>query len=415
MTKSSKEQIKTIDNKLLDPGHDEILAEGVRIVGGSFKFKLLKYGLLIFLIGCGLTYVVPNFNFDVRSSLNKFEEFWYNISNLKPNTKTITVNTKSLNIDPNGISEKKDDADRTHLSENSTSHLDGNIKSLRKRIDSLESQFRVFDQTNHKYISKDILPMGKNFVKLKELVKSQELTERALKKLTSRIVALEGTGIDKLSYTNEIRDEVSRQQERISIINDRLSSVIGSLDLLASDGQQSSLHSPMPILSLSNLLTTIRQEKPFRVQLEAFRLSVGDKLEAKKYIKQLEKYASKGIPNTRSLLKRLVSIYSNLQTREGLKGSGLIQGALIELRSLVKIRKIKNPGDNKSIPKSFDAAIEALQNNNLKLAINHMKQLELTSINVVKFWLDEAQSLSNLEGILPKLESMVLFQTPKSE
>ncbi|MBT6306185.1 MAG: hypothetical protein HOJ18_08200, partial [Rhodospirillaceae bacterium] len=68
-----------------------------------------------------------------------------------------------------------------------------------------------------------------------------------------------------------------------------------------------------------------------------------------------------------------------------------------------------------SIPKSFDAAIEALQNNNLKLAINHMKQLELTSINVVKFWLDEAQSLSNLEGILPKLESMVLSQTPKSE
>jgi hypothetical protein len=200
MTKSSKEQIKTIDNKLLDPGHDEILGEGVRIVGGSFKFKLLKYGLLIFLIGCGLTYVVPNFNFDVRSSLNKFEEFWYNISNLKPNTKTITVNTKSLNIDPNGISEKKDDADRTHLSENSTSHFDGNIKSLRKRIDSLESQFRVFDQTNHKYISKDILPMGKNFVKLKELVKSQELTERALKKLTSRIVALEGTRIDKLSF-----------------------------------------------------------------------------------------------------------------------------------------------------------------------------------------------------------------------
>ena len=197
-------------------------------------------------------------------------------------------------------------------------------------------------------------------------------------------------------------------------MNDRLASVIGSLDLLASDGQQSSLHSPMPILSLSNLLTTIRQEKPFRVQLEAFRLSVGDKLEAKKYIKQLEKYASKGIPNTRSLLKRLVSIYSNLQTREGLKGSGLIQGALIELRSLVKIRKIKNSGD-KSIPKSFDAAIEALQNNNLKLAINHMKQLELTSINEVKFWLDEAQSLSNLEGILPKLESMVLSQTPKSE
>ena len=54
-------------------------------------------------------------------------------------------------------------------------------------------------------------------------------------------------------------------------------------------------------------------------------------------------------------------------------------------------------------------------NNNLKLAINHINQLELGSINGLKVWLDGAKSLSNLEVIIPKLESVVLSKSLKSE
>ena len=83
MTKSSKEQKKPLNNKLLDPSHDETLGEGVSAAQGIFKPKFLKYALLILLVGCGLIYVAPNLNFDFRSNLNKFEAFWYNVSNLK--------------------------------------------------------------------------------------------------------------------------------------------------------------------------------------------------------------------------------------------------------------------------------------------------------------------------------------------
>ena len=217
-----------------------------------------------------------------------------------------------------------------------------------------------------------------------------------------------------MANMKEIGDELSRQQDRISIISDRLTSAIDGLDQQNWGDKQSSLRSPVLIFSLSHLLTAIRQEKPFRVQLEAFRLSIGDKLDAKKYINQLEKYAPKGIPNSRSLLKRLVFMGGNLQIQEDQITSGFIHGALMELRSLVKIRKLKG-SDDKSIPKSIDAAIEALQNNNLKLAINHINQLELGSINGLKVWLDGAKSLSNLEVIIPKLESVVLSKSLKSE
>ena len=45
----------------------------------------------------------------------------------------------------------------------------------------------------------------------------------------------------------------------------------------------------------------------------------------------------------------------NLQIQEDQLQSGFIHGALMELRSLVKIRKLKG-SDHKSIPKSIDAA-----------------------------------------------------------
>ena len=415
MTKSSKEQKKPLNNKLLDPSHDETLGEGVSVAEGIFKPKFLKYALLISLVGCGLIYVAPNLNFDLRSNLNKFEAFWYNVLNLTSNTEMITVEPKSKNNDPIGLAKERTDADRKDLSKNIPSHLNGNIKGLRKRIDSLEAQFVVFDQTNSNYASRDTPPTDNNFVQLQELVKTQEQTGTTLTKLTSRIVALEGAGIDKSLNRKEIRDELSRQQDRISIISDRLTSAIDGLDQQKWDDKQSSLRSPVLIFSLSHLLTAIRQEKPFRVQLEAFRLSIGgDKLDAKKYINQLEKYAPKGIPSLRSLLKRLVFMGGNLQIQEDQITSGFIHGVLIELRSLVKIRKLKG-SDDKSIPKSIDAAIEALQNNNLKLAINHINQLELGSISGLKVWLDEAKSLSNLEVIIPKLESVVLSKSLKSE
>ena len=414
MTKSSKEQKKPLNNKLRDPSHDETLGEGVSVAEGIFKPQFLKYALLISLVGCGLIYLAPNLNFDLRSNLNKFEAFWYNVLNLTSNTEMITGEPKSKNNDSIVLANERTDFDRKDLSKNIPSHLNENIKGLRKRIDSLEAQFVVFDQTNSNYASRDTPPTDNNFVQLQELVKTQEQSGTTLTKLTSRIVTLEGAGIDKSLNMKEIRDELSRQQDRISIISDRLTSAIDGLDQQNWGDKQSSLRSPVLIFSLSHLLTAIRQEKPFRVQLEAFRLSIGDKLDAKKYINQLEKYAPKGIPNSRSLLKRLVFMGGNLQIQEDQITSGFIHGALMELRSLVKIRKLKG-SDDKSIPKSIDAAIEALQNNNLKLAINHINQLELGSINGLKVWLDGAKSLSNLEVIIPKLESVVLSKSLKSE
>ena len=89
-------------------------------------------------------------------------------------------------------------------------------------------------------------------------------------------------------------------------------------------------------------------------------------------------------------------------------------GVLSQIKSLVKIRKIQS-SDSKPIPIAIDAAIEALRFGDLKLAIEHLNKLELTLSDELKGWLKEAEGLSNLETIVPKLEGLILTKLFKSE
>ncbi|MDC0398938.1 hypothetical protein OAN59_04490 [Alphaproteobacteria bacterium] len=89
-------------------------------------------------------------------------------------------------------------------------------------------------------------------------------------------------------------------------------------------------------------------------------------------------------------------------------------GVLSQIKSLVKIRKIQS-SDSKSIPVVTDAAIEALQLGDLKLAIGYLKKSELTLSGELKGWLKEAEGLSTLETIVPKLEGLILAKLFKSE
>ena len=87
---------------------------------------------------------------------------------------------------------------------------------------------------------------------------------------------------------------------------------------------------------------------------------------------------------------------------------------LSQIKSLVKIRKIQG-SDSKSIPIAIAAAVEALRFGNLKLAIGYLKKLEPSLSGELKGWLKEAEGLSILETIVPKLEGLVLAKLFKSE
>tara|TARA_B100001093_G_C26101732_1_gene707121 strand:- start:91 stop:507 length:417 start_codon:yes stop_codon:yes gene_type:complete len=137
-------------------------------------------------------------------------------------------------------------------------------------------------------------------------------------------------------------------------------------------------------------------------------------LEIEEYLKRLEKYAATGIPSLSSLLKKLKLIKDNQSRHEEMKRNGMLDGVLSQMRSLVKIRKMES-SDSKSIPIALDAAIEALRFGNLKLAIGYLKKLEPTLSDELKGWLKEAEGLSTLETIVPKLEGLVLAKLFKSE
>ena len=92
----------------------------------------------------------------------------------------------------------------------------------------------------------------------------------------------------------------------------------------------------------------------------------------------------------------------------------MLGGVLSQIKSLVKIRKIQS-SDSKTIPVVTDAAIEALQLGDLKLAIRYLKKSELTLSGELKGWLKEAEGLSTLETIVPKLEGLILAKLFKSE
>ena len=206
------------------------------------------------------------------------------------------------------------------------------------------------------------------------------------------------------------------QRFNCSVISscDRLTSKIESLKGLEITQKDGTLQSPMIIFSLGHLLTTIRQERPFTIQLQALRLNSAGELKIEEYINRLEKYAATGIPNLTSLLKKLEIIKGNQPNYDGKKGDGMLGGVLSQVKSLVKIRKTAS-SDPKPIPVAIDAAIEALRVGDLNLAIGYIKKLELSLASELIDWLKKAESLSILETIVPELEGLVLAKLFKSE
>jgi hypothetical protein len=232
--------------------------------------------------------------------------------------------------------------------------------------------------------------------------------------LTDRVASLEREENTRLAAINEIQRVLRQQEKNVSLVTDRLVSKIESLDRGEINERDKTLQSPMIVFSLGHLLTTIRQERPFSIQLESLRLNSTGKLEIEEYVKRLEKYAATGIPNLSSLLKKLELIKDNQSRHEGMKRNEILSGVLSQIKSLVKIRKIES-SDSKSIPIAIDAAIEALRFGNLKLAIEYLKKLEPTLSGELRGWLKEAEGLSILETIVPKLEGLVLAKLFKSE
>ena len=232
--------------------------------------------------------------------------------------------------------------------------------------------------------------------------------------LIDRVAILEREESTMMATINEIQQVLSQQEKNVSVVSDRLVSESESLNRREINEGDKTLQSPMIVFSLGHLLATIRQERPFTIQLESLRLNSNGKLEIEKHIDQLDKYAATGIPNLSSLLKKLELIKYNQLRHEEMKRNGILSGVLSQIKSLVKIRKIQG-SDSKSIPIAIDAAVEALRFGNLKLAIGYLKKLEPSLSGELKGWLKEAEGLSILETIVPKLEGLVLAKLFKSE
>ena len=275
----------------------------------------------------------------------------------------------------------------------------------------MNERFRSVDNVNTN-AGPSMRPKASN--DLEQLLENQRRLEEILTTLTDRVVSLEREENIRLAAINKIQQMLRQQEKNVAVVSDRLVSKIESLDKQEINKRDKTPQSSMLVFSLGHLLTTIRQERPFTIQLESLRLNSTGKLEIEKYVDQLEKYAATGILSLSSLLKKLELIKDNQSRHEEMKRNGMLGGVLSQIKSLVKIRKIQS-SDSKSIPVVIDAAIEALQLGDLKLAIGYLKKSELTLSGELKGWLKEAEGLSTLETIVPKLEGLILAKLFKSE
>lgn len=412
MTNNSKQEKAPKDVKLPKERIDKISDEKAAPSVSKFKSNFWRYGLLTFIIVLILIYVIVNPSFDTNSIPNKFKKAWNTGLNLPLISEEKPTDSSILkNIDIPETNQRNAYAAKTKVSENNVSDLEKKITILQEKLEAMNERFRRVDHVNTTAGSKVDL---KTYNNLEQLHQSQSRLEEILTTLIDRVASLEREEGNRLATINEIQHVLSQQEKNVSVLSDRLVSKIESLNRREINERDKTLQSPIIVFSLGHLLATIRQERPFTTQLESLRLNSTGKLEIEKHIDQLEKYAATGIPNLSSLLKKLEFIKDNQSRHEEMKRNGILSGVLSQIKSLVKIRKTQS-SDPKSIPIAIDAAIEALRFGDLKLAIGYLKKLEPTLSGELKGWLKEAEGLSILETIVPKLEGLVLAKLFKRE
>ena len=412
MTGDSKQEKAPKDVRFPKEPGGKISDKKARPSVTEFKSKFWRYGLLTFIIILGLIYVIVNPSFDTNSILNKFEKTWNTGVNSLPTTEEKPADSSILkNIDSAENAQPKAYASKTNVFNNNVSNLEEKITILQRKLETLNERFRSVDNVNTNAGS-SVSPKTSN--DLEQILQNQRRLEEILATLTDRVASLEREENTRLAAINKIQRVLRQQEKNVSLVTDKLVSKIESLDRREINERDKTLQSPVIVFSLGHLLTTIRQERPFTIQLESLRLNSIGKLEIEEYVKRLEKYAATGIPNLSSLLKKLELIKDNQSRHEGMKRNEILSGVLSQIKSLVKIRKIES-SDSKSIPIAIDAAIEALRFGNLKLAIEYLKKLEPTLSGELRGWLKEAEGLSILETIVPKLEGLVLAKLFKSE
>ena len=412
MTNNSKQEKAQKTSKLPEERIERTLDEKARSSGTGSSFKFLRYGLLTLIIILSLIYVISNSNFDTVNISNKFEKVWNTGLNLLPSAEEKPIDNSIVkNIDQAEMGQLNSSASATNASKNSASDLEEKIIILQEKLGALSERFHSLDNLNINNSSKVALQPYSN---LEELLQGQSQVEKILTTLADRVASLERETRIRSASITKLQKALSQQKKSVSIVSDRLTSKIESLKGLEITQKDGTLQSPMIIFSLGHLLTTIRQERPFTIQLQALRLNSAGELKIEEYINRLEKYAATGIPNLTSLLKKLEIIKGNQPNYDGKKGDGMLGGVLSQVKSLVKIRKIASSGP-KPIPVAIDAAIEALRVGDLNLAIGHIKKLELSLASELIDWLKKAESLSTLETIVPELEGLVLAKLFKSE
>ena len=412
MTSDSKQEKAPKDVKFPKESGGKISDEKARPSVTKFKSKFWRYGLLTFVIVLGSIYVIVDPSFDTNSITNKFEKAWNTgVNSLLTSEEKPGDSSILKNIDNAENAQPKAYAAKTKVFNNNVSNLEEKITILQRKLETLNERFRSVDNVNTNAGS-SVSPKTSN--DLEQLLQNQRRLEEILATLTDRVASLEREENTRLAAINEIQRVLRQQEKNVSLVTDRLVSKIESLDRREINERDKTLQSPMIVFSLGHLLTTIRQERPFSIQLESLRLNSTGKLEIEEYVKRLEKYAATGIPNLSSLLKKLELIKDNQSRHEGMKRNEILSGVLSQIKSLVRIRKIES-SDSKSIPIAIDAAIEALRFGNLKLAIGYLKKLEPTLSGELRGWLKEAEGLSILETIVPKLEGLVLAKLFKSE
>ena len=412
MTNNSKQEKAPKDVKLPKERIDKTSDEKVRLGVSKVKSKFWRYLLLTFIIVLSLIYVIVNPSFDTNSITNKFEKAWNTgLNSLVTSEEKPTDSSILKNIDSAEKAKPNAHAAQTNLFNNNVSNLEEKVTILQAKLETLNERFRSVDNVNTNAGSLVSLKTSND---LEQLLQNQRRLEEILTTLDDRVASLEQEKNTKLAAIDKIRQALRQQEKNVSLVSDRLVSKIESLNRREINERDKTLQSPMIVFSLGHLLATIRQERPFTIQLESLRLHSTGMLEIEEYLKRLEKYAATGIPSLSSLLKKLKLIKDNQSRHEEMKRNGMLDGVLSQMRSLVKIRKMES-SDSKSIPIALDAAIEALRFGNLKLAIGYLKKLEPTLSDELKGWLKEAEGLSTLETIVPKLEGLVLAKLFKSE
>ncbi|MEE8393459.1 MAG: hypothetical protein V3R66_03880 [Rhodospirillales bacterium] len=241
---------------------------------------------------------------------------------------------------------------------------------------------------------------------------------QSLQRLAERFEKIEKSGEtleNILQRMNKFEEGISVSQVGQAAKNDHLSAAIDEISERVGAFEKKEIKTapkgaPKIILSVGQLREALRVSAPFSKELAALKTMAGDGSEISRSLKNIEPYASSGVPTLDSLSRRFAEVALLIDGPPlAAPGEGWLGRAMNRLSSLISVRRVDSQSDT-----AITQAGKRLKEGNLAAAVQAIGKFASTSPKV-SAWLDDARARLTVEQSIAALHVFAIsLLTPES-